>query len=320
MAMLMPCIRAAGLALLAASSLAAPQPFTDPVEQQAQMSPLAARSPVMALARAGARLVAAGVRGHILFSDDDGKTWHQAQVPVSSDLVGLSFPTPAQGWAVGHGGVVLHSADGGRTWHRQLATGRGEPFLDVYFWNEKSGFIAGTFGSLFRTDDGGRSWQPWMDRMDNPDGLNLFAVRGQGERVFIAGEQGKVWRLDPHSQRFAMLSTPYPGTLFGLLVGEPGRLLAYGMRGALLRSLDEGASWTAIKAGTTAGLTSAAEAPDGRLLLADSAGNLLVSRDGGHSFSRTAAQVPAPIFALSPGAPGRVVTGGPIGLLGQALP
>ena len=40
-------------------------------------------------------------------------SWQQADVPVSSDLVAVPFPTPTHGWAVGHDGVVLHSADAG---------------------------------------------------------------------------------------------------------------------------------------------------------------------------------------------------------------
>jgi photosystem II stability/assembly factor-like uncharacterized protein len=37
------------------------------------------------------RLVTAGQRGHVLYSDD-GKTWVQAEVPLSSDLTALSLP------------------------------------------------------------------------------------------------------------------------------------------------------------------------------------------------------------------------------------
>ena len=345
--------RAAGAAALleALAAAAAPQPFVDPINTPAQISRLAHRAPVMALAPAGARLIAAGARGHILWSDDAGKSWQQARVPVSSDLVALSFPTPLHGWAVGHSGVVLHTEDGGKTWQRQLAgldatraalkayeasppkdpqqvlglntqleTNRGEPFLDVHFWNEHSGFVIGTFGSIFRTDDGGRTWQPWMTRMDNPDGLNLFAIHGRDDRIFITGEQGKVWKLDVRARHFSMSSTPYAGTLFGLRVGEPGHLIAYGMRGALLRSTDDGASWRTVKAGTSAGLTSAIETADGRLLIGDSTGNLLTSRDGGQSYVRTPARMPAPIFALGPGGPGGIVIGGPMGLLPHALP
>jgi len=353
-AFLKPALAVAGCcAALVASEAgpATPQPFVDSIDLPAQASPLAARSPVMALARAGQRLVAAGVRGHILWSDDGGQRWQQARVPVSTDLVGLSFPTPTHGWAVGHGGVVLHSHDGGQTWQRQLAgldavraavkayeaqppkdpqllpaltaqaqDPRGEPFLDVHFWNERSGFIVGTFGSIFRTDDGGRHWVPWMDRVDNPGALNFFAIRGRGERVFITGEQGKVWRLDPQAQRFVAFATPYSGTLFGLHVGSPGVVIAFGMRGALLRSSDDGTTWTQLPAPTAAGLTAATETAGGRLVLADQAGNLLTSLDGGATFQRTATQPPAPIFALAGAGGSAVVLGGPIGLLPQALP
>ena len=83
-------------------------------------SPLAPRALVNGLARADARIVAVGQRGHVLLSDDQGKTWRQAEVPVSSDLVAVAFPTATQGWAVGHDGVVLRSADAGATWTRVL--------------------------------------------------------------------------------------------------------------------------------------------------------------------------------------------------------
>lgn len=335
----------------ASSSHAAGQAFVDPVDQPAQISRLAPHAPIMALATAGKRLVAAGVRGHILWSDNAGQAWQQATVPVSVDLVGLSFPTPDAGWAVGHGGVVLHTADGGRTWQRQLAgldaarialkayeaqppkdpqllpgiqaqlqEPRGEPFLDTYFWNDRSGFVVGTFGSLFRTDDGGKTWQPWADRIDNPTGLNLFAIRGRGERVFVVGEQGKVWRLDAAAQRFVPFTTPYAGTLFGLHVGDNSTVLVFGMRGSLFRSTDDGASWSAIKLDTRAGLTAATATPDGRIVVADQAGNLLSSRDGGATFQRTPTQPPAPIFAVTVAPGQRVVLGGPVGLLPQALP
>ena len=90
------------------------------LDTPAQKSPLAPRGSLTGLARAGKRVVAVGQRGHVLLSDDAGKTWQQADVPVSADLVAVSFPNAETGWAVGHDGVVLHSTDAGRTWARQL--------------------------------------------------------------------------------------------------------------------------------------------------------------------------------------------------------
>jgi photosystem II stability/assembly factor-like uncharacterized protein len=74
----------------------------------------------MDVCRIGDRLIVVGERGHILYSDDSGRTWIQARVPVSVTLTAVAFPSRKKGWAVGHDGVILHSQDGGETWRRQL--------------------------------------------------------------------------------------------------------------------------------------------------------------------------------------------------------
>ncbi|HWI10665.1 MAG TPA: YCF48-related protein, partial [Burkholderiaceae bacterium] len=306
--------------------------FQPPHEIAAQPTLLAASSPLLAVARAGSRIVAAGPRGHIVWSDDDGAHWNQASVPVSSDLLALSFASARHGWAVGHGGVVLHSDDGGATWQRQLgghqanvlaqrhlesraatdaqaakllqrekaqaADGSTPSFLDVHFDSETSGFVVGTFNRIFRTEDGGRSWTPWMDRTQNPNDLHFYAVRGSARGVFLAGEQGMVWRLAPNGQRFEAVATPYKGTLFGLVATDVGTLLAYGMRGRLFRSDDEGRQWQAVAGVGTAGITAGTVLPGGAIVLVDQAGGIALSRDAGQRFEPVPALQPMPYFGV----------------------
>src|SRR5689334_25385014 len=93
---------AACLALALAASAAAAAGFKDPLDVPAQQSPLASKSLLQAIARAGDRLVAVGQRGHILVSSDGGKSWKQATVPASSDLTAVFFASANKGWAVGH--------------------------------------------------------------------------------------------------------------------------------------------------------------------------------------------------------------------------
>jgi photosystem II stability/assembly factor-like uncharacterized protein len=92
---------------------------TDLLDLPAMQSANAATVTMMATALAGTRVVLAGERGIILYSDDDARSWHQSAVPVSVTLTALYFINPSSGWAVGHDGVILHSADGGRTWVKQ---------------------------------------------------------------------------------------------------------------------------------------------------------------------------------------------------------
>jgi len=303
----------------------------DPLQLPAAASPLAVRSPLFAIARAGTRLVAVGQRGHVLTSDDNGARWQQAEVPVSTDLVAVHFPSAQRGWAVGHDGVILHSADGGRHWTRQLdgrqaaallvdayaqaargaeadaalsearrmlAEGPDLPFLDVWFSDERNGYAVGAFNLIFVTSDGGAHWQPASERADNPKSYHLYGIRAVAGEIFIVGELGLVLRLDRASQRFSALPTPYPGTFFGLLA-TPDLLLAYGLRGNAWRSRDAGKSWQQVDTGVLTGLTGAALLADGRIALVSQGGQVLVSRDNGSSFQRVARIKPQPIFGVS---------------------
>ena len=336
--------RSLGLALvgvLAGASGAAGVAPLDPLQVPAAISPLAVRSPLLAVARAGTRLVAVGQRGHILTSDDQGAHWLQAEVPVSTDLVALQFPSAQHGWAVGHDGVILHSSDGGRRWERQLdgrqaaalmqaaysqgarskesdaaltearrmlADGPDLPFLDVCFTDERHGYAVGAFNLIFTTSDGGAHWVPASERADNPRSQHLYGIRAvrtsdaagvTRDDITIVGELGLVLRLDPASQRFTAVPTPYPGTFFGLLA-TPDLLLAYGLRGNAWRSLDAGKSWQQIATQVQTGLTGAALLDDGRIALVSQGGQLLLSSDQAASFKVLAGIKPVPIFGVSP--------------------
>jgi len=289
--------------------------FVDVLDLPATHSTIPSRVPLLAITQVGTRLVSVGARGHILYSDDGGIQWRQAEVPVSSDLTAVRFPTPQDGWAVGHDGVVLHSADGGLHWQRQLdgrqigqlmidyynahpqpdnATwldqaqrlkeeGADKPFLDLWFRDAKEGFVVGAFNLILHTRDGGRSWEPWNHRIDNPQALHLTAMTASGDDLFIVGEQGLLLRLDRQQERFVALHSPYAGSFFGV-VARPGLVFAYGLRGHAIRSLDGGESWSAVDTGLPVSLTAASFDANGRLYLFSQAGQGLVSDDSGASF------------------------------------
>jgi photosystem II stability/assembly factor-like uncharacterized protein len=342
----------AGLALAAAPA----GPWKDVLDVPAAKSPLAQRALINGLAQAGDRLVAVGQRGHVLLSDDQGKSWRQAEVPSSSDLVAVAFATPTQGWAVGHDGIVLRSTDAGATWTRVLdgrsagtlmlehyqreaaklgdakaaaallqeaerfaAQGAENPFLDITFENASTGYLVGAFGLIFRTTDGGASWQPLLHATDNPKALHLYAVRTVGGEVYVAGEQGLLLKLDRGSDRFRALELPYKGTLFGI-TGTPSALLVHGLRGTLLRSTDAGRGWQPVNTGLQVGLTASHTDAQGRITIVSQAGHVLLSRDDGASFAPAKLDKPLPAAAVAPAGPSALVIGGPRGLAPLALP
>jgi photosystem II stability/assembly factor-like uncharacterized protein len=307
--------------------------FQDPLDTPATASALAAQSILVSVARVDGRLVAVGTRGHIVVSEDGGQLWNQKAVPVSSDLTAVHFPTGAKGWAVGHDGVVLHSADGGVTWIKQLdgrqanalmvahyeklaqsgdadATrvlpevkrlvepGPDQPFLDVWFENEQTGYVVGSFNLIFRTTDGGKSWEPLYHSTENPEGLHLYGIRGVGGELYIAGERGLLLHLDRSTGRFSALASPYKGTYFGI-VGKPGTLVVYGLRGNAFRSHDAGKTWEKAETGITTGITSGTLLSDGRFVLVSQGGQILVSADNARTFVKIAVAKPVPLFGVA---------------------
>ena len=78
------------------------------------------KAAIMDLARTGKRLIAVGERGLIIYSDDSGENWTQAQVPVRVTLIGICFSDSDNGWAIGHETVLLHSRDRGATWEKVM--------------------------------------------------------------------------------------------------------------------------------------------------------------------------------------------------------
>jgi len=78
--------------------------------------------------------------------------------------------------------------------------------------------------------------------------LYAGAVRRVGPDLYIAGEQGLLLKLDRSSGRFVAMSIPYQGTLFGVL-GNERVVVAFGLRGNVVRSTDRGRTWAAVSAG-----------------------------------------------------------------------
>lgn len=324
------------------------QAFEPPLHVPSPLSARHVNGPALAIARAGTRLVSAGLRGAILYSDDQGVSWKQAQVPVSIDLVALVFPTPRQGWAVGHGGVILHSSDAGESWTKQLdglqasqisrdyyrenpdhidnserylkeeeglaVDGETQPFLDVYFSDEQTGYVVGTFNRIFATHDGGTTWAPLMHRSRNPDGWHFYAITGGRDGyLYLAGERGQVWRRGSRDTEFKPIPTPYNGTLFGVsMIGDS--LYAWGMRGSVFRSIDRGETWLRVSLPTVSNVMQVLPFAGGRRLIITQNGELFENRDTDRNFQPLTARQPMPYYAAAVLDTEHVVLAGALGV------
>lgn len=327
------------LVLLLSLATASVEANKDFLEQPSTPSRLAAQSLLLDVTHAGERLVAVGERGHILYSDDQGQMWQQAETPAIVTLTAVNFPTPDHGWAVGHDGLVLHSSDGGMHWQKQLdgfeanqlviqrlnnsieslqqeltnasperrnalqsqlevqqfrledaeiaaEEGATKPLLDVWFANEREGFVVGAYGLFFHTKDGGDTWMPWFEHIDNDFGYHYNAISRSGSSLLLAGEAGTLYRSRDAGHSWETLDSPYEGSWFGLTDCTGGNTtLLYGLRGNLYSSADQGDSWEKVHLEAPATLTGG-NCRDNIVVLASSSGLVLESTDGGDSFKQ----------------------------------
>jgi photosystem II stability/assembly factor-like uncharacterized protein len=306
-------------ALLVASPAVAQQGCPEPVPESewSVIMPLATTTLMLDIERIGDRMVAVGDRGHVLISDDEGRTWEQQRTPTRSLLTGAYFLTRELGWVVGHDAVILRTEDGGESWCRvHWAPELERPLFDVWFEDERNGFAVGAYGYFLRSRDGGLSWHEeslelrsvegeaddpetedegyggdpddepaWDDEWAEEEGeagdlhLNRI-IPNSDDRLYIVAEAGIVFRSDDRGWTWTMLDPPYDGSFFGGLSLDDGSFTGFGLRGNMFRTWDGGASWRKVRLPVDSSLFGAARLADGGLLVVGTAGVTLVSREG----------------------------------------
>jgi len=272
----------------------------------------AEHSLLLDVARAGTRLVAVGERGHIVLSDNQGKTWSQAQVPTRVLLTAVFFPTAVDGWAVGHDGTILHSGDGGVSWSLQrsqafdpdaaaqaeddalaaaeavgidmsdegaeagaaAATRVGAALLDVWFADALHGYVVGGNGTLLETTDGGATWNDRSAGLDNPDGwhINAIAVQPANPKVLILAGERGTLYRSTDGGQHFVRVHLAHEGSYFGVLATDREIFLFGLQGRIFHSRDGGGSWSSLESGVTSGLNDAVALADGTVAIAGNAG------------------------------------------------
>lgn len=333
-----------GLLTLGAAQIASAATSADPLNRPAPSVAQPQRALLNGIVRAGQRLVAVGEHGLVIWSDDNGKAWHQAAVPVDVNLTAVAFVDKNHGWAIGHQGVVLSSEDGGESWRKRLDgiqaaaltlaqaeqeaasldeaardeylnaaqrlvdDGPDKPLLALMFNGPNRVSVVGAFNLALRSRDGGRTWRAFSGQVENPDGLHLYALQTQGRTRFIAGEQGLLLATSPGGGSFKRLASPCEGSYFGLLSLASDRLLLFGLQANVFRSDDGGQQWQPVTIdGAKASFNAGLQLSDGSVVLLDQGGRVYTSRDQGRSFRPVPFGWGAPLTAVAQATDGSLV-------------
>lgn len=275
-------------------------------------APLAARSLLLDVARAGDRLVAVGERGHILVSDDDGASWRQRPSPTSVMLTAVSFGDADTGFAVGHDAVILRTRDRGETWELQYRDSELEsPLLDVLFESATRGFAVGAYGLFLETSDGGEHWQQ-RSISERDSHLNAL-FKGTDGTLYIVGEFGTLLASNDDGGSWSAIETPYAASYFGGLGLPAGDLLIFGLRGTAYRRESASGRFVKLDTGTLSSLMTAILIPPDRLLIGGADGAFLEGSPTAEKFTATRRADRGTVTSMLADGEGRAVLVGAFG-------
>jgi photosystem II stability/assembly factor-like uncharacterized protein len=234
-----------------------------------------------------------GEGGTILRTSNGGATWTAQASGTTGDLAAITFPDAQHGWIVGHDGSIIKSVDGGETWQRTFLTteltglwfigpeqgwitagsdivygtqdgfsytpfytGTGGSFEDVSFADANNGWIVGAVptdgdsqAAIYATHDGGWTWTQqfisgvhhfYLHDVEALDASTAWAVgqgslSGTGEKKLVTHDGGETWTLLPE--------TANGGALEALDFVDAQHGWAVGFYGSIIATDDGGASW-----------------------------------------------------------------------------
>lgn len=288
--------------------------------ESSELAPLAAHGLLLDVIDTGSKLVAVGAHGNVVISRDHGLTWTQSLTPIRALLTGVAFPDEQHGWAVGHDGVIIATKDGGKTWQRQDDGKQLDTvWLDVLFLDATHGFAVGAYGKFLATVDGGKTWTASKPSNDEVH-YNRITAANDGT-LYLAGEAGTLLVSRDGARTWNKAEVPYDGSLFGALPLDNGRLMAYGLRGHILRSDDHGEHWVPENSDIKILIMGGTRQKDGVIVLGGQGGNFFISRDAGLTFQHwKAPSLASSVADLVATADGWLVTVGETGAARIKLP
>jgi photosystem II stability/assembly factor-like uncharacterized protein len=199
-----------------------------------------------------------GVSAHQLYrTSDGGRSWKRVGVcglkatlggmtrNVGCQVIRFHFPTASTGYFVAHTmcvgvgcdgpPIVGKTDDGGEHW--TVGIGPGDPTLvgarDLYFVDERTGFVVGTDDKLYTTADGGETWKGVVATIAHRDALG-FADPEVGwafeeYKLSYTIDGGRRWSSRPHQFPTHPRAWSFPRRDRAYVVGDNGMVFRYGV-------------------------------------------------------------------------------------------
>ena len=258
----------------------------------------ASKATMLDVADTGKRLVAVGEQGLVIYSDNQGKSWQQANVPVSVTLTAVTFINADIGWAAGHQGVILATRDGGHSWTRQF-TGRDAQQQVLALAKQREQQLNQAIDNA-QNDDESEDLQYQLDDLQATiDDANKAIAEGPSEPLMdiwfadakrgiavgayglllLTDDGGAQWRLHPD-----YLQNTDKYHFYSIAALDAQTLLVAGEQGVVWRTRDGGATWEALKSPHQGSFFGALKLKDNSLLIYGLRNHVYRSTDAGETW------------------------------------
>ncbi|HRP87027.1 MAG TPA: YCF48-related protein [Gammaproteobacteria bacterium] len=288
-----------------------------PESEWSLIMPLASKSLTLDIARVGDTYVVVGDRGHVLISEDQGRSWMQQRTPTRVPLTGVWFHDRNLGWAVGHDAVILRTEDGGESWCRvHFAPELERPLFDVWFADASNGIAVGAYGYLLRSSDGGLTWtEETLDIIedgagDETSGEDEYAEDDEFGDEEYADDDG-AWDDDSWTDD-GVAADVHLNRIFR---DAAGRLYIAAEAGSILRSDDQGQTWRALSPPYDGSFFNGLAPDDDSLLVFGLRGNMFRTWDQGVSWRDVNLPVDTSLFGGTRLVDGGIVVVGTAGVM-----
>ncbi|MGE8496814.1 MAG: WD40/YVTN/BNR-like repeat-containing protein [Pseudomonas sp.] len=233
---------------------------------------------------------AVGHDAQILASTDGGVTWvkqfEDLEREEGSPFLDVWFQDVNTGFVVGSYGALFTTEDGGKNWEDvsdRLESEEGYHLNAITAVKDSGLFAVGELGGMFRSADWGQTWET----LEGPYEGSLFGALGTNEAggLLVYGLRGHLFRSTDFGTTWeqVQLNTANNGPLeFGLASGAVLKdgIVVVGHGGSVLKSTDNGRSFSVLNRSDRVSLASVAEDDSGRLILVGTGGVRVASPTG----------------------------------------
>jgi photosystem II stability/assembly factor-like uncharacterized protein len=212
---------------------------------------------------------AVGHDSTILFSSDGGENWEVQQYLPEKEkpLLDVTFKDNLQGIAVGAYGQLYRTSDGGKNWTfefhgeflfpedleylEELKREDEEAYLDEQssilahfnsvFKDGRTLYMVGEVGLIAKSNDFAQKWLPFDEIYQ---GSFNDITRTQQGNLLVVGLRGNVFRSLKNGTPWENINTDTQALLNSIVLGDNGSVYILGNNGVILKSDDDGMSFS----------------------------------------------------------------------------